>query len=33
MKPIISRNLTPLPYEKMWVSKPLSMKGRGVERG
>jgi hypothetical protein len=33
MKPIISRNLTPLPYEGMGVSKPLPDAGRGLERG
>jgi len=40
MKPIISRNLTPLPYVSaacrrlgMGVSKPLPASGRDLERG
>jgi hypothetical protein len=33
MKPIISKNLTPLPYKRMGVLKPLPWSGRGLERG
>jgi hypothetical protein len=33
MKPIISKNLTPLPYEGRGVLKPLPASGRGLERG
>jgi len=33
MKPIISKNLTPLPYQGMGILKPLPCKGRGLPEG
>jgi hypothetical protein len=33
MKPIISKNLTPLPYKGMGVLKPLPCKVRGLPEG
>jgi hypothetical protein len=33
MKPIISKNLTPLPYKGRGFLKPLPYQGRGLERG
>ncbi|QSV52758.1 MAG: hypothetical protein HEP80_01335 [Dolichospermum sp. UKL201] len=33
IKPVISKNLTPLPCKGMGVLKPLPLQGRGLERG